>query len=259
MPYPAILRSEARNWVIALRDDPEEAKPPKVRVVDDGGDEDWEALAERVQAELLILAASAKAHEKPASGLLRARWKKLAGGSEEVKVVDFSAFEVEAGPAVHKILPQHEALSDPEFWTWLTLFYGRPIVEWRYGADADFKNYGIGSQGENFIYRLWLRSEIGYDPKQSDPYALSRVGDIDFWRSHVFRQTYTDVPAFTRAFVNFQFPNGPGAKPRLKIAQIRELAKRLKRARTNLMFELMSAEQAAAFIEGEQLKLDATF
>jgi hypothetical protein len=55
--------------------------------------------------------------------------------------------------------------------------------------------------------------------------------------------------------VKFQFPGGPDDKARLKIKQIRELAKRLSAARTNLLVEIMDPDRAFRFIEGEWSKL----
>jgi hypothetical protein len=132
------------------------------------------------------------------------------------------------------------------------------LIEWRYGnkeGGSDLKNYGIGAPIENFLYRLWLRAEIAYDHGAPDPYHLVGLGDVDFWRSHIFRQSYSCARQFARALVKFQFPGAPEDRARLKIKQIRELAKRLSAARTNLLVEIMDPDRAARFIEGEWSKL----
>jgi hypothetical protein len=85
-----------------------------------------------------------------------------------------------------------------------------------------------------------------------DPYHLARLGDIDFWRSHVLRQGYSNGRQFARALAQFQFPGG---KPHLSIDDIRELAKRLRAARTNLIVEIMDRDRATQFILGEWSKL----
>jgi len=163
---------------------------------------------------------------------------------------------------VHKAIPKnHPAISDPGFWTWLAVTHFVELIEWRYGdkpEGSNLKNYGVGAPIENFLYRSWLRTEIAYDRRAADPYHLVGLGDVDFWRSHVFRQSYSCARQFARALIRFQFPGGPEGRSRLQIAQIRELAKRLSAARTNLLVEIMEPERATRFIEGEWEKLAET-
>lgn len=238
MPYPILGKTEARLYLQAVESaSSEECTPelPDARTSDHGSDEDWDAIATDVRAEL---------------GKLISQWS---GEEGEVKG---GAFEAAAGPVIHARLPhEHPGLADPEFWVWLTLTHGMNVVDWRYPGKRNLKNFGVGGAGENFLYRLWLRAEIAYLPGAKDEYELSRVGDIDFWRSHIFRQGYGEVRPFARALVEFQFPKKKGRKARLKIDDIRALAKRLKRARSNLMYEIMSESRAARFIESEWERL----
>jgi len=239
MPYPILGKTEARLYLqaaeAAAAADGNAPELPDARTSDDGSDEDWDAIASDVRAELETLIVQS-------------------GGKEgEVKG---GTFEAAAGPTIHALLPnEHPALADPEFWVWLTLIHGIDLVDWRYPGKRNLQNFGIGGAGENFLYRLWLRAEIAHSPGANDEYELSRVGDIDFWRSHIFRQGYGEVRSFARALVEFQFPEKRGRKARLKIDGIRALAKQLKRARSNLMFEVMSEGRAAQFIETEWERL----
>lgn len=240
MSYPIISKTEARLYLQALEVATEAGGEmpaiPEARQSDDGPDEDWETLGAEVAAALETLMAD--------SG----------GKGSEVKG---SVFEAAAGPLIHSILPEHPALADPEFWVWLTLTHCRQVVDWRYPGKRNLKNFGVGGAGENLIYRLWLRAEIVHMPDAKDGYKLARFGDIDFWRSHIFRQGYGEVRPFARALVEFQFPAKKGRKSRLKIDDIRALAKQLKRARSNLMFEVMSEDRAAQFIESEWKRLSS--
>lgn len=234
MSYPALSRPEARSYLDALKLGLN-PNAPAVRSVDEGEDIDWESMATDLVAKL----------------------SKLMSGEPVKKRSDArgAEFEIQAGPIVHRSLPSHEALADPEFWTWLAVLHGGSIVRWRYENDPNPQNFGVGSSGENLLFRIWLRAEVAHQPTASDPYELARVGDIDFWRSHIFRQSYADARAFARALLNFQFPKASDRKPRLSISEIRDLAKHLKRARTNLLFELMDSERAAGFIETEWARL----
>ena len=235
MPYPVISRADARRFLLTSAEDVQ-VSPVAIRNVSDGPDVDWESLATELMASLSKISKTIKQDEKTISG---------------------SEFEVAAGPVIHRLLPLHPALADPEFWMWLAVLYGEEIINWRYGANADRKNFGIGGAAENLFYRLWLRAEIAYDADAEDEYELAAFGDIDFWRSHIFRQGYADARNFARALLNYQFPSDKQRKPRLKTVEIRDLAKILKRARTNVMFEIMSEARAAEFIESEWARLAA--
>lgn len=239
MPYPYFSKAEARSYLVALsisRSSGEEPPAlPDMHLNTEGEAVDWEAVAEDLKVGLENLMASINETGKKS-------------GSE---------FETAASPLVHRRLPEHPALADPEFWIWLAVSFGQEIVYWRYGDTGNHGNFGIGGSGENLFYRLWLRAEIGHSPDAEDAYRLARYGDIDFWRSHIFRQSYGDARVFARAFLEFQFPAKRHGKARLKHIEIRSLAKHLKRARSNLMFEVMSQERATRFIEAEWQRLES--
>ncbi|TBF31492.1 hypothetical protein [Rhizobium ruizarguesonis] len=239
MPYPYFSKAEARAYLAALsvsRSAGEEPPPlPETHLNSQGAAVDWDATAEDIKVELENLMASIGETGKNA-------------GSE---------FETPAAPVVHRLLPEHPALADPEFWIWLAVSFGQDLVQWRYGSIGNHSNFGIGGSGENLFYRLWLRGEIGHTPGSEDKYRLARYGDIDFWRSHIFRQSYGDARIFARAFLEFQFPVKRNGKPRLKQAEVRVLAKHLKRARSNLLFEVMSPERATRFLETEWQRLES--
>lgn len=164
-------------------------------------------------------------------------------------------FEAEACREIHQALPFDPVmLADYEWWTWLAVFRFRELVDWRYGsgnAEAAAANFGIGNGGENLLYRMWLRADIGYDPKREDPYELARCGGQDFWRSHVFRQSYGRCRALVRALIIYQFPQGPEGEPTLTIDQMRELAKRLRRIHTNIVFEYLDENCALELVRSE--------
>jgi hypothetical protein len=230
MSYPVLSRADARTYLQKLRDDPNTEQELNVCFRDEGEEWPWDETAAQVIASLTQL-------QTP--GVIKK------GDPRANK------FEKAASPIVHKLLPQHPALTDPDFWTWLAVVHGREIVDWRYGPKGGLANFGAGPAGENFFFRLWLRADIGFNETEKNSYALAELGDIDFWRSHVFRQGYGEVRTFTRALLNFQFPATDDHKPRLSQDDIRDLAKRLKRARTNLMFELMTEPRARDYIESE--------
>jgi hypothetical protein len=164
-------------------------------------------------------------------------------------------FERQAAAMVHTWVPAAaEVLTDPEFWLWLCASQFKDLVAWRYGTTLDLvdrKNFGIGSAGENFMYRLWLRGEIGLDDEARDKYHLSRRGDIDFWRSHLFRQSYANARTFAKTLLKFQYPDEESNEPRLKIVVVRDLVKRIRRARVNLMTEFLDEKMSLSLINTE--------
>jgi hypothetical protein len=169
-----------------------------------------------------------------------------------------AAFEALAAERVHGLVPKvPEAIADAGFWRWMAVAHFAPLIEWRYGSKSSgcaLNNYGIGSSSENFLFRLWLRGELGHDIAASDPYLFARRGDVDFWRSHVFRQSYANARQFGRALLKYQYPD-PKGPARLKTSAIRELVKRLRRVRMNRCFELMDEAACLRCIEDEAGKL----
>jgi hypothetical protein len=163
-------------------------------------------------------------------------------------------FEGASARLIHSTAPHEtEVLGDPEFWIWLAVVCFSDLVEWRYGnkqVGTKPANYGIGSRTENLLYRLWLRAELVLDEEHDDRYHLVDAGQIDFYRSHLFRQGYANARTFARALLRFQYPKADSV-PNLKILEIRELVKRLRRLRANLFLEILPEEECRAVIESE--------
>lgn len=234
MSYPALTKTDAKRILTAYRDGEEVGRLPAF-TKQLGENPDWEEIA---------------------NGLYKAIEAIKTGFPEPEKGNGYRNFEVLAGIEVHKRLPAHPATADPDFWTWLVMRSFVPLVTWRYGETANPKNFGLGGAQENFMFRLWLRADIGFDPDTAS-YKLAEYGDIDFWRSHIFRQSYADGRSFARALIKFQFPAGPDAKAKLSVKQIRDFAKHLKKARSNLAVEVLNEAKSAQLIEREWSKLDS--
>lgn len=167
-----------------------------------------------------------------------------------------NAFEALAARAIHsRVAVGVDILADPDFWLWLAAVHFSDIVEWRYGnpqGGTGAANYGVGARSENFLYRLWLRAELVLDEEAADRYHLCDHGQIDFYRSHLFRQGYANARKFARALIRFQYPDKADAtKPFLKVDQIRELVKRLRRLRTNLFMEILDEVECRKVIDDE--------
>ena len=245
MPYPVLDDVAARAWWREWKRDAETAgrpcEPPEVPSADraeGGGDHDWSAIAGEAVAELR---------------------RTLAPGDGTAK------FEAAACVLLHRRLPSDEALTDPGFWVWFAVVPGLALIRERYPATEtkpvpDVQNFTSRSAKETLFYRLWVRAEVAREPSREDPYELARYGDVDFWRSHMFRQTFAEHRDLLTALVAFQYPEGPEGPPRLRgknQAELRELVKYLRRACANLTVEMMDEERARRFVETEWNKVEA--
>lgn len=232
MSYPALTRIDAKRILNAYGNGEDVARIP-LFTKQLGAEADWEEIGNELYQALEGVRAAFPEPERD-------------GG--------YRKFEILAGIEAHKLLPDHPATADPDFWTWLVIRNFIPLVLWRYGKTADTKNFGLGAAQENLLFRLWLRADIGFD-SETNTYKLAEYGDIDFWRSHIFRQSYADGRDFARALIKFQFPEGSDAKARLSVKQIRDFAKHLKKARSNLAVEVLNEAKSAQLIEREWKKL----
>lgn len=233
MRYPTMKASDAGVYLTAKRNGAPADGETLVKFNGDGAEFD-DGFVEELRTALVAL---------------KAQWPDgLKNDAERNK------FEGAAARLVHSLAPEDtEVLSDPEFWIWLAVVCFPDVVEWRYGSKQGGTkpaNYGIGSRTENLLYRLWLRAELVLDEQHDDRYHLVDAGQIDFYRSHLFRQGYANARTFARALLRFQYPKVDSA-PNLKIGEIRELVKRLRRLRANLFLEILPEEECRAVIETE--------
>lgn len=234
MRYPTMTAGEASMYVAAKR----------------AGNSVDADIAVKMKGSVPEIDQSFVADLRAGLGNLRKSWPEGLKNDKERNV-----FEGRAARLIHCILPPEPTLlGDPDFWIWLAVVCLPDVVEWRYGSKSDgtkLANYGIGSRTENLLYRLWLRAELVLDESNKDLYHLADAGQIDFYRSHLFRQGYANARTFARALLRFQYPYSDLAAPKLKILQIRDLVKRLRRMRANLFLEILPEEECRAVIEAE--------
>lgn len=263
MPYPIVREDAARAWWKAWSEIEDAAtlpEPPEEDVSPDGNDHDWPGIAQGFIEELegLYGRVDGKSKGGGAQGVLgrvRDRARRIEGLSNE-------RFEAKACVIIHQALPRDEALADPAFWIWLATRPGLDLVRRRYPPSEkkpipDRNNFTSGNARETFYYRLWMRAELAYDHGRSDPYELAEYGDVDFWRSHVFRQMSTETGPLLAAFIAFQHPNGPDGEKRLSQGDLRDMVKYMRRAAANIMVETLNEEEAQAFVEGQWRKIQA--
>lgn len=261
--YPVVRLDNARDWWFSWRAKCEECgtrvDPPEINDVEyiecSGGSSPDE--------EMMLLVSS-----------LSELYDSVDSAAPEL---DTNRFEARAAELMHRGLTESPALADPEFWIWCSVSAGAKLIARRYPLKSDgLSPESMGTRGEeddemggrkkviswipdkaNFFsasaretlfYRLWIRGRLGFVEGADDPYELARCGDVDFWRSHIFRQMSLESAALRVEFIRFQFPDGADGKPRLSQSQIRKLIKRIRRAAANVVVDAFNDEQAGEFI-----------
>lgn len=275
MPYPIVTDAAARVWWKTWKDsgkaDPP-SSPPEADTSSEGGPHDWSGLVHSLVDDLGGLYDRVISGDKASSRGLVGRIAEALGARGDADApMSNDRFEAAASVAVHSALPRDPALADPEFWIWMATGPGQALILRRYPArlkmdDEGVKKWRIPDQNnftssnaqESFFYRLWIRAELAHDPALADPYELARYGDIDFWRSHVFRQKLTEAGPVLRAFIRHQYPDGPDGKRRSSVAEIRQMIKHMKRAAANVVVEALDDEEAARFVEEQWRKTQAS-
>lgn len=264
MPYPIVKDEAARAWWKAWSDSEDKLtppEPPEEEVSLNGEDRDWPRIVRDLLTDLEQLYGRVDDHapntETP--GFLA----RVFGQARQYGKMTNERFEAKACVMIHKDLPNDEALADPEFWIWLATRPGLELVRRRYPPTEkkplpDRNNFTSSNARETFFYRLWMRADLARDAKRRDPYELAVYGDIDFWRSHVFRQMSTETEPLLAAFIAFQHPNGPDGEKRLSQGDIRELVKYMRRAAANIMVEMLDEDGARAFVEAQWQKIQVS-
>lgn len=161
---------------------------------------------------------------------------------------DVEVFEGRLTAAIHPVLATMpaEALEDEGFWRYLALSRFWWFIEWREAAPLERGNvatYVDGRQpAESIPLRLFIRGQaVDDDGEYGRGFALSK--SADFWRSHVLRVRTGTCPVLTRALVDFQ------RSRRLPAGEMRELAKLINRAWSNLVLHTYSYEEIASLLD----------
>ena len=163
-------------------------------------------------------------------------------------------FEMMACSVVHRALDKLSiaAASDPKFWLWLTFASaGKKMVDlvtdrFKKGEKipADV-NFGIttGAYVYDGLYaRLWWRGYRFFDETAQNPYELAERGDIDFWRSHILDQKFSQADCMTKAFIKFILPEHKKSSG-WDTPLMRGVAKKLKARYTSCCFESLEEDQ----------------
>ena len=176
----------------------------------------------------------------------------------DATTVPAHAYEGNIGRFLHEHLRGQEAIDDPRFWLWLSLGHLAEIVvdrSTRFNVEYTQRLVGLGPTKEGFLYRSFLRADLGYDenaPSLDERYRHALVGDQDFWVSHVIRLSFAARKDILHSIVRFQYPGlkddpllAPGTHP----LGMRLLAKRIRRVSSTTSLVFVDATEWEGIVE----------
>ena len=185
-------------------------------------------------------------------------------------------------PIVHSNLSnlEPEILGDRDFWRYLSAVRFNSLVSQRHqksmksspaeGPDGNLANFGCLREEvkESFIYRLYFGADLSYDAtNRKDPYHLARIHNVDLWQSHIVRVMSGDNPVYVRALLEWvrdrdswyaqvqkdlktnnamvKYSDG------LETRHLRDLVKRIRRLRSNVIHEYLNFEEIKSMVSKE--------
>lgn len=132
-------------------------------------------------------------------------------------------------------------LTDPGFWRYLAMWEMFEFVQWRDGENCKLESFGAGSYNPTWDCvpkRMFVRARIAQEARGPEgAEALASVAGTDLWRSHILRVKTGNCPALSAALVEAWDQDDVRTK------EVRDVAKRIKRLRSNIVFELMDEQQ----------------
>jgi hypothetical protein len=144
-----------------------------------------------------------------------------------------------------------EVLTDPGFWRYLGCVEMFGFVKWRDGENCKPESFGAGSSFPTWDcvpLRMFVRARICAESGATDYDDVAAIPGTDLWRSHVLRVKTGNAPHLSVALVR-AWERGD-----LDTDSVREVAKSLKRLRSNVIFEVLDADQAAEIVSAETLR-----
>ena len=166
-----------------------------------------------------------------------------------LKSSDADKFEGQASVFLWRVLSVLPAnvLDDPGFWAFLSLTNLWWMVHWRESEaftkmPATYLKYVNGQQpAECVLSRMYLRGQIA-NLTGDDSLAWKSDQAADFWRSHLVRVGTGSIPALAGAFLRSQ------SNDRMPTDELRQLAKRVNRLKTNVIADIYDEPEADALL-----------
>lgn len=174
-------------------------------------------------------------------------------------------FEGSLAVQLHEQLCEFPArvLTDDDFWRYLAVKGLYEFVSWRDGQSSGSPALAsFGANGPRVTYdcvpfRMFVRADIastvaGCGPQDLDAMDISSVAGTDLWRSHILRSKSSFSPDYVRLLLEHH------ERGVLPAAVVRELAKRVRRVRSNVLIETLESKDTQAMFDRELLASNGT-
>lgn len=167
-------------------------------------------------------------------------------------------FEGSLAVQLHERLREFPArvLTDDDFWRYLAVRGLYEFVSWRDGQSSGspaLASFGANSPRVNYDcvpFRMFVRADIASlivksRAQELDVMDISSVAGTDLWRSHILRSQSSFSPDYVRLLLKHH------ERGVLPAAVVRDLAKRVKRVRSNVLIEALDAEGSRTMFDRE--------
>mgnify|MGYP006444542275 CR=1 FL=1 len=138
-------------------------------------------------------------------------------------------------------------LTDAGFWRYLAVCEMFEYIEWRDGSDCGLPSFGAGTHGLTWdcaSKRMFVRGRIAKEARSNESWqTVARIAGTDVWRSHILRVRTGESPQLACALLE------AWDRREIRTKEIRDVAKRIKRLRSNLVFEVMDQTQIQSMLE----------
>jgi hypothetical protein len=167
-------------------------------------------------------------------------------------------FEGSLAIQLHQRLREFPArvLTDDDFWRYLAVRGLYEFISWRDGQSSGspaLASFGANGPRVNYDcvpFRMFVRADIAsivaeLGSQDMDALDISSIAGTDLWRSHILRSQSSYSPSYVRTLLEH---HDRGVLP---AAVVRDLAKRVKRVRSNVLIEALEAEDTQNMFDRE--------
>ena len=141
-----------------------------------------------------------------------------------------------------------QALTDPDFWRYVSAEYFRDFIYWRDGENCSPASFGLDAKRRipncvplRMFNRAHIANRIIENGSSLDLEKICLAAGADFWQSHVFRAYHRFDLKIVEKFVLASFEN--------KNDVLREVAKTVRQFRANYNFQFREEDRIEEMIK----------
>lgn len=183
------------------------------------------------------------------------------GPSASRSKTDKDAIEGELSIALYRGLRDLPTaiLTDRGFWRFVATYWMYEFIQWRDGENCRPDSFGaqegLGALWDCVPLRMFDRAliseRVAGATELEDASWAAKIAGTDLWRSHILRVLIGNSPTVVKAMLE-----DVQAKL-LPTSTLRPFVKHLQRTRSNVMFELLDADDARALVDEHRTKTES--